>query len=587
MSYSSEVLADSPTHYWKLWDASGTSAADSSGNSRAATYNGSPTLHSTSPLDVDASAFGVTLNGSSQYISRAAEASINSAPWCFEIIAKVNGLAGNFRVLASTRDENTNNGWLLYLNDANKFDLRHGGGGTVILSAATYSVGTTVHIVVGHNGTKFFMYINGTLEASNPTIAYTASAQPLNIGRRLDNSFYGPFIIQHAAHYGSMLSGTRVSAHYAAATTIAPATGSGNATFGFTPALSSQTIIDAQGTSFALVPNSSSLVIASGTATATLVPSITSQKKITLVSAGQSTETDSAFAVTSQHTTSFGQATESDSAFAVTAVKSVEVTQPVETDEAFSVTGYVVVSVGQAVETDATIPLTAAGRSYNLGQPVEHDVAFPVLHDRLENVSQPVETDEAQPITWARAFLVGQVTDDQLAQATTVVRSFSVGQAAEAEVAQAVAHSRGFTVAQVTEDDASQTVVIARGYHLGQADETDVAQTVTALRKYIVGQALEQDITIPLAQFIGVEQGEESELAQATTVDRGFDVELAAELDEASAFDFTRGHTYRVRIGQDLVYAPHANPKKHEQEGTVKTVKIAYESVYSHPVNVE
>ncbi len=640
MSYSSEVLSDSPTHFWKLWDATGPSAVDSSGNSRNATYNASPTLHATSPLDVDASAFAVTLNGTSQYISRAAEASINSSVWCFEIIAKINGGAGNFRVIASTRDENTNNGWLLYLNDSNKLDLRHGGGGTVILQAGTVSVGSTVHIVIGHNGTKFFMYVNGTIEASNPTAAYTASSTALNIGRRTDASFFAPVTVQHAAHYSSMLSGTRVSAHYTAATTIAPATGSGNATFSLIPALSGQKIIDAQGTSFALVPNSSSLISASGGVTTTLTPTLPSQILIdqggvsfTLTptevsdglvlaqvtetdlaqpvtsnrsantgqatetdsaqavtvnrtkSVGQATETDSAFAATSRHTASVAQATESDSAFTTTPEKTVEVSQPVEGDEAFSITGRTVRSVGQAVETDATIPLISGGRSFSLGQPVEHDIAFPVLHDRHENVSQPVETDTAQPVTWVRIIHAGQATDTQLAQATTVVRSFSVGQAVEAALAQAVTHMRGFTVAQATEGDTSQTVLIARSYHLGRADETDTAQAVTELRRFHVGQALEQDITIPFPQFIDVAQGAESELAQATTVDRGFDVELAVELDEASAFDFTRGHTYRVRIGQDLVYAPHANPKKHEQEGIVKTVKVAYESVYSHPVN--
>lgn len=39
-SYDTEVAADSPAIYWKLQDTSGTSAADSSGNSRAGTYNG-------------------------------------------------------------------------------------------------------------------------------------------------------------------------------------------------------------------------------------------------------------------------------------------------------------------------------------------------------------------------------------------------------------------------------------------------------------------------------------------------------------------------------------------------------------------
>lgn len=45
MSYDSEVAADSPQIYWKLQDTSGTSATDSSGNSRAGTYAGTSGTH--------------------------------------------------------------------------------------------------------------------------------------------------------------------------------------------------------------------------------------------------------------------------------------------------------------------------------------------------------------------------------------------------------------------------------------------------------------------------------------------------------------------------------------------------------------
>lgn len=45
MSYDSEVAADSPAIYWKLQDASGASAADSSGNTRTGTINGTETTN--------------------------------------------------------------------------------------------------------------------------------------------------------------------------------------------------------------------------------------------------------------------------------------------------------------------------------------------------------------------------------------------------------------------------------------------------------------------------------------------------------------------------------------------------------------
>ncbi len=43
-SYSASVLADSPLAYWRLGEASGTTAADASGNGRTGSYLNTPTL---------------------------------------------------------------------------------------------------------------------------------------------------------------------------------------------------------------------------------------------------------------------------------------------------------------------------------------------------------------------------------------------------------------------------------------------------------------------------------------------------------------------------------------------------------------
>ena len=65
MSYSSEVLTDSPLLYWRFEETSGTSAADSSGNGKTGTYVSSPTLGATGLIS-DGVAVG--LNGSGQYV---------------------------------------------------------------------------------------------------------------------------------------------------------------------------------------------------------------------------------------------------------------------------------------------------------------------------------------------------------------------------------------------------------------------------------------------------------------------------------------------------------------------------------------
>ena len=66
--YSQTVLADSPRAYWRLGEASGTSAADASGNGRTGSYVASPTLGVPGALTGDSNT-AVGFNGSSQYVN--------------------------------------------------------------------------------------------------------------------------------------------------------------------------------------------------------------------------------------------------------------------------------------------------------------------------------------------------------------------------------------------------------------------------------------------------------------------------------------------------------------------------------------
>ena len=48
-TYASTVLADSPVAYWRLSETSGTSAADSSGNSHGGTYTSTGVTYGAAP----------------------------------------------------------------------------------------------------------------------------------------------------------------------------------------------------------------------------------------------------------------------------------------------------------------------------------------------------------------------------------------------------------------------------------------------------------------------------------------------------------------------------------------------------------
>lgn len=87
MSYLSEVLADSPLGYWRLDETSGTTLADSSGNSETGSYINSPTLGQPSLLLTDP-ATSVNFNGTNQYATIAGAAWMNVTDYSAEILVQ-------------------------------------------------------------------------------------------------------------------------------------------------------------------------------------------------------------------------------------------------------------------------------------------------------------------------------------------------------------------------------------------------------------------------------------------------------------------------------------------------------------------
>ena len=127
--YSQTVLADSPRAYWRLGEASGTSAADASGNGRTGSYVASPTLGVPGALTGDSNT-AVGFNGSSQYVNVPYMAALNPAQFTVEAWAFVTGGVGTYRSLVTSRDYSTNNarGYVIYAAADNTWQLWNGAG---------------------------------------------------------------------------------------------------------------------------------------------------------------------------------------------------------------------------------------------------------------------------------------------------------------------------------------------------------------------------------------------------------------------------------------------------------------------------
>lgn len=236
MSYSTEVLADSPLAYWRLGDASGTTLTDSSGNGHNGTYS-SITLGTTGLLAGDSDT-AATFNGSSS------NGLVTGASWMntgtatsltVEAIIKPTGVSGTHNI--ADRDFQSAARVFQFRLNGNKLEFITIGGTVGIVTATSItslSAGTAYHVAATFDGSNIRLYINGTLDRTvvasgslNTTGLSDLSVGATYGGGGVLTSFFGG-VIDEVAYYNSVLSGTRLAAHYAAMTAT-PITVSGTA----------------------------------------------------------------------------------------------------------------------------------------------------------------------------------------------------------------------------------------------------------------------------------------------------------------------------------------------------------------------
>ncbi len=214
--YPAAVLADNPIAYWRLGEASGTSAKDEIGTADG-TYVNTPTLGVTGALLGDSNTAVTVTAASSQYIT-VPDVGIDQGdgPLSWELwFKKAVADQPSFMTLMSKGDtapilQITTGDVLLWFSKS-------------VASAAHIAtpLDTNWHHVVGTKDTSdnWIVYLDGvasTAPDGTPSTADTAAA--LNIGRSTDADTYWNGSIDEVAVYSTVLSAARVAAHYAAAT---------------------------------------------------------------------------------------------------------------------------------------------------------------------------------------------------------------------------------------------------------------------------------------------------------------------------------------------------------------------------------
>ena len=218
--YDAQVAVAQPLAWWKLADAvASSSAADSSGNSHAATAT-SVTFGSTNEAVPPNTAASFASGSSSHALSSYNPSGLTAVS--VEAWVNYNSLSqgGNSpRLVANSHTDSDNKGVQLMVSNAGQpqFWVGNGtsngnaAGGSVPASGWTYLAGT-------YDGANVRLYVNAALVTTSPFTGTVAAGTASGIGLGYNPAYSGDFLnglLAEAVVYGTALTGAQIAARYA------------------------------------------------------------------------------------------------------------------------------------------------------------------------------------------------------------------------------------------------------------------------------------------------------------------------------------------------------------------------------------
>lgn len=211
MSYSAEVIADSPEAYYRMDESSG-NLADSSGHSRTATMSGGPAYSQTGLIASDPSntaILSVTAGtGSFALVPAAAWQSFGTGDFAIELWYKTAD-SGTVVIAASEASY-----WMGIVSSK----LRWNGPGGTLDSTTSIDDNLKHYLAITRRSGTMFVYVDAVQEASGSEgNAIGNSTDGIGLWAFTAGTFASTGTMDEAAIYSAGLTAARVTAHYAAA----------------------------------------------------------------------------------------------------------------------------------------------------------------------------------------------------------------------------------------------------------------------------------------------------------------------------------------------------------------------------------
>jgi hypothetical protein len=210
-SYQDTVLDSGPVSYWRLDEASGTTAADQKATN-SGTYMNAPSLGQPGALAGDSDT-AVSFNGANNYVDVPTSASLNiTGPISVEAWIKVNVWDYDWQAIVAKGDS----AYRLHRYPASD-NLAFGtNAGDDVQGTTNVNDGSWHHVVGVWDGSTKNTYVDGVLDTScSDTGTLATNGYDLAIGENLEaTGRYWDGSIDEVAVYNRALSATEVQLHY-------------------------------------------------------------------------------------------------------------------------------------------------------------------------------------------------------------------------------------------------------------------------------------------------------------------------------------------------------------------------------------
>ncbi len=221
--YRTAVLASNPVGYWRLGEASGTSAADSSGNAHAGTYTGGGLTYGVSGATATDANTAATFNGTSSYVNTGNLGVGNFSTFTDETWIKTSTSAAPY-FLAEGNSGTSTPFQGLHLNATGHvlFTVRDNVNVVAEITGSSVVNNNAWHHIVGvRNGTTVSLYVDGKSDATPVTVgtlgSLTLTTSTIGALSRTSVANFFAGTIDEPALYPAALTAARINNHYQAA----------------------------------------------------------------------------------------------------------------------------------------------------------------------------------------------------------------------------------------------------------------------------------------------------------------------------------------------------------------------------------